>query len=97
MTAGRIFPNNGKERTLRHPAVIAGDAGGALGALVLADALAQLAWRRSPRGRIALAVSDDQGDRRVLCLEPVERQARRSQFMTLRQQLNWQKKLPGEV
>ena len=40
MTAGRIFPNNGKERTLRHPAVIAGDAGGALGALVLADALA---------------------------------------------------------
>ena len=96
LTAGRIFPDNGKERNLRHPAVIAGDAGGALGVVVLADALARLAWRRHPRGRIALAVSDDLGERRVLCVEPGERQARRSQFTTLRQRLGCEKKQPRE-
>ena len=96
LTAGRIFPDNGKERNLRHPAVIAGDAGGALGVVVLADALARLAWRRHPRGRIALAVSDDLGERRVLCVEPGERQARRGQFTTLRQRLGCEKKQPRE-
>jgi len=97
LTAGRIFPNPGKERILRHPAVMAGDAGGALGAVLLADALGQLAWRRPPLGRIALAVSDDQGDRRVLCLEAGERHARRSQFAALRKQFGWEKKPTEET
>ncbi len=97
LTAGRIFSNPDKERILRHPAVIAGDAGGALGAVVLADALAQLVWRRPPHGQIALAVSDDQGDRRVLCLEPGDRHPRRSQFTALRKQLGWEKEAMEEI
>lgn len=97
LTAGRIFPNGAKERALRHPAVIAGDAGGALGAVMLADALAQLAWRRPPHGRIVLAVSDDQGDRRVLCLEPGERQSRRDHFTALRRRLGWEKNQTEEA
>jgi len=97
LTAGRIFPNNTKERILRHPAVIAADAGGALGAVLLADALARLAWRGHPRGRIALSVSDDQGERRVLCLEPGDYPVRRSQFAALRQQLKCEKPFPEEV
>ena len=96
LTAARIFPDVGKERALRHPAVLAGDAGGALGAVMLADALAQLVWRRPPHGRIALAVSDDQGDRRVLCLDAGVRQSRRDQFTALRQQLGREKRRSGE-
>jgi len=92
LTAGRVFPNADRERILRHPAVIAGDAGGALGAVLLADALAQLAWHRPPGGAIALATSDDQGERRVLCLEPGARQVRRTQFADLRKRLGCEKK-----
>ncbi len=97
LTAGRIFPNPEQERTLRHPAVITGDAGGGLGAVLLADALAQLAWRRPPIGRIALAVSDDNGERRILCLEPVEQYERRSLFTDIRQRLGRQKKSTEET
>ena len=97
LTASRIFPNDGKERILRHPAVIAGDAGGALGAVMLAEALAQLAWRRPPHGRIVLAVSDDQGDRRVLCLGPGERQPRRGHFLALRRRLGCEKNRTEET
>jgi len=92
LTAGRIFPNPEQERTLRHPAVMAGDAGGGLGAVLLADALAQLAWRRSPTGRIALAVSDDHGERRILCLETVDHHDKSTLFTDIRQRLGRQKK-----
>ena len=95
LTAGRIFPNPEHPRMLRHPAVIAGDAGGALGAILLADALARLAWRRFPRGQIAVAVSDDEGDRRVLCLDEGERKGRRSLFGEIRERLGWEKKEAG--
>jgi len=97
LTAGRIFPNNEKVRLLRHPAVMTGDAGGALGVVVLADAIAQIAWHPPPVGRIALAVSDDQGDRRVLCVEPGERPARRSHFKAVRQRLGCEKEKHGGV
>jgi 3-oxoacyl-[acyl-carrier-protein] synthase I len=97
LTAGRIFPDHARERILRHPAVIVADAGGALAAVVLADALARLAWRRPPRGRIALSVSDDQGERRVLCLQSGDCQIRRSQFTALRQRLRWEKRVPEEI
>lgn len=97
LTAGRIFPNPEQERTLRHPAVIAGDAGGGLGAVLLADALARLLWRRPPRGRIVLALSDDEGERRTLCLEPVEQYQRRTMFTDIRQRLGLQKKTTEET
>lgn len=97
LTAGRIFPNPEQERTLRHPAVIAGDSGGGLGAVLMADALAQLTLRRPPRGRIAMAVSDDQGERRILCIEPVELYEKRIMFTDIRQRLGRQKKTTEET
>ena len=80
LTAGRIFPNPDQERYLWHPAVVTGDTGGSLGAAVLAEAIMRLIIGTPPSGRIALAVSDDQGGRQVLCLEHVDQPQREEYF-----------------
>ncbi|WP_298438900.1 3-oxoacyl-ACP synthase [Geobacter sp.] len=88
LAEGRIFPNPDRERRLRHPAVTAGDSGGALGAVLLADALAHLAWHRHSMRRVALATSDDHGERGVLCLEPGDRCDRRTLMADIRRRLS---------
>lgn len=87
LTSGRIFPNPEKERHLWHPAVVTGDAGGALGAILFADAFTRLVLSTPPGERVALAVSDDGGHRQVLCLEHVEQTEREKLFMDIRRQL----------
>ena len=67
---GKIFPDGEREPELRHPAFITGDCGGAMGAVMLADALGRCTFHAGFRGRIALATSDEEGARRVICLEP---------------------------
>ncbi|MDM8002519.1 MAG: 3-oxoacyl-ACP synthase, partial [Bacteroidota bacterium] len=84
LTAGRIFPNPDQERYLWHPAVVTGDTGGSLGAVVLADAIMRLILSTPPSGRVALAVSDDQGSRQVLCLEHVDQPEREEYFAMIR-------------
>jgi 3-oxoacyl-(acyl-carrier-protein) synthase len=69
LTVGRIFPNPEKERYLWHPAVVTGDAGGAMSAVALSDAVLRLILNDAPADRVALCVSDDEGERHVLCLE----------------------------
>ena len=64
-----IFPSNEKVRELKHPADCTGDCGAAMGAVLLAAAVDFLSGA-SPPANIALATSDDDGARRVLCLEP---------------------------
>ena len=91
LTAGRIFPNPNQERYLWHPAVVTGDTGGSLGAVVLADAIMRLILSTPPSGRITLAVSDDQGDRQVLCLEHVDQPEREEYFAKLRSTLGYRK------
>lgn len=97
LTEGRIFPHRNWERHLRHPAVTAGDSGGALGAVQLADALAHFSWHRYSRRRIALATSDDHGERRVLCLEPGNRCNRRARMTEIRRRLGWEKNILENV
>lgn len=86
-TAGRIFPNPERERTVRHPAVYTGDTGCAIGAVILADALAQMCWHPAIRHPIALATSDDRGGRRVLCIEPGEHHCRQEVISGIRKHL----------
>ncbi len=89
LTAGRIFPNPDQKRNLWHPAVVTGDTGGSLAALVLADAITRLIMSTPPSGRIALAVSDDQGSRQVLCLEHVDQPEREEYFAKIRSALGY--------
>jgi hypothetical protein len=91
LTAGRIFPNSDQERYLWHPAVVTGDTGGSLGAVVLADAIMRLILSTPPSGQIALAVSDGQGSRQVLCLEHVDQPEREEYFAKLRSTLGCRK------
>ena len=86
-TAGRIFPNPERERTVRHPAVFTGDSGNSLGAIILADVLAHFCWHPASQNPIAVAVSDDDGERRVLCIEPGERRGRREVVAGIRKHL----------
>ena len=88
LTAGRIFPNPEQERHLWHPAGVTGDAGGGISAVVLADALARLILMTPPKGRVALAVSDDAGERQVLCLEHVEQPEREELLADIRRTLD---------
>jgi uncharacterized protein (TIGR02270 family) len=67
-TSGRIFPVDAKARELMHPADCTGDCGAALGSVLLATA-AKLMSGILPPLNIALATSDDDGARRILCLE----------------------------
>ena len=67
---GRIFSDEAEqERELRHPSFITGDCGGAMAAVILADAIGRLTFHPRFTGRIALATSDQSGARRVICLE----------------------------
>lgn len=84
LTAGRIFPNPDQERYLWHPAAVTGDTGGALGAVVLVDALARMVLSTPQSFRVALAVSDDQGGRQVLCLEHLDQPEREEYFTQIR-------------
>ncbi|MHB8137722.1 MAG: 3-oxoacyl-ACP synthase [Smithellaceae bacterium] len=84
LTAGRIFPNPDQERYLWHPAVVTGETGGSLGAVVLIDAITRMVLDTPPSGRVALAVSDEQGGRQVLCLEHVEQPERKEYFIQIR-------------
>lgn len=77
-TEGRIFSEGEQEPELRHPAFIAGDCGGATGALLMADAMGRFAFHPGFRGSIALATSDESGARRVICLERGDRPERSS-------------------
>ncbi len=97
LTEGRIFPNPDQERRLCHPAVTAGDSGGALGAVQLAAALAYFAWHRYSARKIALATSDDCGERRVLCLEPGDPCDRRTRMDGIRARLGCEKKTPEDA
>ena len=92
LTAGRIFPDSQEERPLRHPALLTGDAGGAMSAVVLADALVRLMMSTPPAGRVTLAVSDDEGGRQVLCLESVEQPENERSFRTIRSGLGGEEK-----
>jgi len=67
-TAGRIFPVDDRTRELMHPADCTGDCGAALGTVLLATA-ANLISGALPPLNIALSTSDDDGARRILCLE----------------------------
>jgi len=87
LTAGRIFPNPEQERYLWHPAVVTGDAGGGLGAIAVADAITRLILNTPPSGRVAVAVSDDEGMRQVLCLEHVEQPERQEYLDAIRLKL----------
>jgi len=91
LTAGRIFPNPDQERYLWHPAVVTGDTGGSLAAVVLADAIMRLIINTPPSGRIALAASDDRGSRQVLCLEHIDQPERKEYFAKIRSILGGRK------
>ncbi|MDD2468424.1 MAG: hypothetical protein PHI97_30965 [Desulfobulbus sp.] len=67
-TAGRIFPIDDKTRELKHPADCAGDCGVAMGTVLLASAFGLLSGTFLPLN-IALSTSDEDGTRRILCLE----------------------------
>jgi 3-oxoacyl-[acyl-carrier-protein] synthase I len=70
LTAGRIFPTGDKSCDLMHPADCVGDCGAAMGAVLLATAAYFLATRRDLSQRyVAISTSDDDGARRVICLE----------------------------
>ena len=92
LTKGRIFPNPSKQRYLWTPATVAGDAGGALAAIILAYGFTKLIMSTPPGERIAMAVSDDKGDRQVMCIEHVEQPERDVLFANLRLQLAGQQK-----
>ena len=80
-TEGRVFQDKEEEGELRLPAFITGDCGGAMGAVLLADALGRFAFHPRFRGRLALSASDDSGARRVICLEAGDVLANRRQMM----------------
>lgn len=91
LTSGRIFPNPQKERHLWHPATGTGDAGSAMSAVVLADALARLILSATPSDRVALCVSDDEGGRQTLCLESVEQPQQEEFFRAIRNKMGVEK------
>jgi uncharacterized protein (TIGR02270 family) len=68
ITEGRIFPADDKIRELKHPADCVGDCGAAMGAVLLATAAGFMTETLPPQN-FALFTSDDNGARRVLCLE----------------------------
>jgi len=67
-TSSRIFPVDGKTRELMHPADCTGDCGAALGAVLIATAARLMSVALQPL-KVALSISDDDGARRILCLE----------------------------
>ncbi len=91
LTSGRIFPNPQKERHLWHPAMATGDAGSAMSAVVLADALARLILSATPSERVVLCVSDDEGGRQTLCLESVEQPEQEEFFSAIRNKMGVEK------
>lgn len=68
ITAARTFPIDDKVRELKHPADCTGDCGAAMGAVLLATAIDIMSGALPP-ATIALATSDDDGARRILCLQ----------------------------
>lgn len=97
LTAGRVFADSERETCLSIPLFTVGDCGGAAGASILVNALATFTLhRRSPR-LIAMTTSDDDGARRVICLEKGDIPDRRMFMDGLRKQLKMEKRTVTQV
>jgi 3-oxoacyl-[acyl-carrier-protein] synthase-1 len=88
LTQGRVFPEPDMDPRIELPLFTIGDCGGAAGAAMLVAAIGQFLFHHKASKRIALAVSDDAGDRRVICLERGYRPDRRLFMDGIRKQLN---------